>query len=325
MRVGQRLFVTVLPAVLGVLAMAGLAYWGQRGRQIPEWLPGAGILAAVASLGMAWHNTRYVARRIEALSRRHSAESGPTVRADELDSIERTIAESERRGETREQAAEALVREYAGLLADASATVGRKLDEVRLPLHILLSSPFGELNENQEEMIGAAQIAAEAADEELRFVRRIVELDSGRVESRPQPIRPRDLLAPVFAAFEWRLRQAGALLESELPSMLPHVQMDPQHAREALSLILDRLVGRAEPGSVVRVEADARQGFVQLRIEEGSLTPQERFPLAQRLLRLQGAETTTPANGALEILLPTMRRSATLSAETFNSGEARRD
>lgn len=309
MKVGQRLFVAVLPAVLGVLAMAGLAYWGQRGRQIPEWLLLAGILAAVASLLMAWRNTRYVARRIEALYRR-GERGGQDTGGDELDTIERAIVEAEGRGVTREQAAEALVREYAGLLADAARAVGRRLDEVRLPLHILLSSPFGELNENQEEMIGAAQTAAEAADEELRFVGRIVDLDAGRVESHPQAVRPHDLLTPVLAAIGSRLRQAGATLETDLPPMLPHVQVDPQHAREALSLILDRLAGRAGPGSLVRVAADAREAIVHLRIEEGSLTPNERFPLAQRLLRLQGAETTAPANGALEILLPTMLRRA---------------
>jgi hypothetical protein len=37
-------------------------------------------------------------------------------------------------------------------------------------------------------MISSAQAAADAAQEELRFVARIVELDAGRVESRPQAI-----------------------------------------------------------------------------------------------------------------------------------------
>jgi hypothetical protein len=304
MKVGQRLFLAVLPAVLGVLAMAGLAYWGQRGRQVPVWVLLAGILTAAASLVLAWHNTRYVARRIEALSHRRDVSADADEPADELDTIEKRIAESERRGATREQAAEALVREYSGLLADASFTVGRKLDDVRLPLHILLSSPFGELNENQEEMIGAAQTAAEDADEALRFIGRIVDLDAGRVESRPESVRPRDLLAPVLAAVGPRLRQAGATLQADLPPMLPHVQVDPQHTREAVSLILDQLAKRAAAGLVVRLTADAMEGFVRLRIEDGLLDPDEGFPLAQRLLRLQGATIHASVQGVLEIHLP---------------------
>ncbi len=302
MRVGQRLFLAVVPAVLGVLAMAALAYWGQRGRQVPEWLVLAGLAAAVVSLGLTWRNTRYVARRIDALVRRDgTVESGG---ADELDFIERTMAEAQRSGESRGQAAEALVREYAGLLADTAAAVGRRLDEVRLPLHILLASPFGALNENQEEMISAAQAAADAAGEELRFVARIVELDAGQVEFRPQAIRPRDLLAPVLAAASPRIRQAGGTLETDLSPALPHVHVDPRHTREALSLLLDRLAARVGPGSHVRLGAEAGEGAVRLFIEDGSVRADEQFPLAERLLRLQNAPITMLADGALEIRLP---------------------
>jgi len=304
MKVGQRLFLAVLPAVLGVLAMAGLAFWGQRGREIPEWLLIPGILAAVASLAMAWRNTRYVARRIEALSRRRGAAPERDGPADELDFIERTISEAERRGETRERAAEALVREYAGLLADASATVGRRLDEVRLPLHILLSSPFGELNENQEEMIGAARASADAADQALRQIGRVADIDAGRVESRPRRIRLPDLLDPVLAAARPRLRHAGATLESDLPPMLPQVRADPEQAREALALVLDHLIARAAPGHHVRVTADARDGSVHLRIDGGPVRPDEAFPLAQRLLQLQGGVIARGADGSLDVLLP---------------------
>lgn len=307
MRVGQRLFLAVLPAVLGVLAMAGLAYWGERGRQVPEGVLLAGLLAATASLGMAWRDTRYVARRIDALSRGRAGEEADAPPGDELDSIERRIVESERRGETRERAAEALVREYAALLADASATAARKLDEVRMPLHILLSSPFGELNENQEEMIAAARAAADEADGALRFVGRIVALDAGRVESRPRPVRPRDLLAPVLTAVGARLRAAGAALEADVPPGLPEVRVDPEHAREALSLFLERAAGRVGPGAELRLSARAGEGFVRIRVEDGAPRPGERAPLAERLLRLEGG-ALDPGGDALEIRLPTLAR-----------------
>lgn len=302
MRVAQRLFVAVIPAVLGVLAMAALAYWGERGREVPGWLLVAGILAAITSLVLAWRNTRYVARRIEALSRRGGAPRDGSP--DELDTIEARIAEAERRGETRQQAAEALVREYAGLLADASATVGRKLDEVRMPLHILLASPFGELNENQEEMIGAAQQAAGDADGALRMLGRIADLDAGRVAARPESIRPRDLVVPVLASTKARLRQAGAELVADIAPVLPRVTVDPAQVREALSLVLDRLAARAAPGTELRLAASSEEGAVRLRIEEAALHPGESFPLAERLLRLQGGALASPGDGAVEIALP---------------------
>jgi signal transduction histidine kinase len=304
MRVAQRLFLAVIPAVLGVLAMAGLAWWGQRGRQIPEWILLPGILTAVVSLAMAWHSTRYVAQRVESLSRRRAASSHPDAAADELDVLERRITEAERHGETREQAAEARVREYAALLADASVVVGRALDEVRLPLHILLASPFGALNENQEEMIGAAQTAAEAADATLRAVRRVTELDAGRVESRPEPIRLPDLLAPVLAAVASRLERAGARLDIDIPPLLPPVRVDAGHAREALALVLDGVTRLAGTDARVRVAADARDEGVRVRVMDGAVRADEAFPLARRLLHLQGGSLGVTEGGAIEIILP---------------------
>ncbi|HEU0051992.1 MAG TPA: hypothetical protein VFQ39_02400, partial [Longimicrobium sp.] len=171
-----------------------------------------------------------------------------------------------------------------------------------LPLHILLSSPFGELNENQEEMIGAARAAADDADEALRFIGRVVELDAGRVTPRPERIRPRDLLAPVLAAVAPRLERAGAALETELPPLLPHLRVDPRLTREALSLVLDRLAARAKAGTRLRLAVEEAPGGLLIRIADASLHPGERFPLAERLLRLQGGELRT-ATDAVEILL----------------------
>ena len=48
MRVGQRLFVAVVPAVLGVCLVAALAYWGQYGRTAPAGLL---VVALAASVG----------------------------------------------------------------------------------------------------------------------------------------------------------------------------------------------------------------------------------------------------------------------------------
>jgi hypothetical protein len=303
MRIGQRLFLAVVPAVVGVLAMAGLAWWGQRGRQVPEGLLVLGIVAAVASLVLVWRNARYVARRIDALSARARPAEAATGRTDELDAIERALGEARGRGDQRE-AAEARLREYAALMADALAAAGRGLDEVRLPLHILLESPFGELNENQEEMLGAARAAADAADERLRVVARIAALDAGQVQPRTETILFRDLLAPVLAAAEERFRAAGATLQADLPPALPRVRADAGFAREALLIVLERAAGRATAGTTARLDAEADAGRVRIRLSAESSPPGERFPLAERLLRVQGAELGRMEDGSLTVRFP---------------------
>ena len=123
MRVGARLFLSLVPAILGVFTVAGLAYRGQYDRQAPHVLVITAVIASVASLIMTWVNTRYVANKVKKLAEGTPGE-GP---GDELDRIEQTVdrlsGELERvraernvsRTETNER-----IREYTTLLADAT-------------------------------------------------------------------------------------------------------------------------------------------------------------------------------------------------------------
>lgn len=121
MRVSTRLYLAVVPAILGVMVMAALAYWTERGRQAPEVLVAIVILASLVSVVIAWRNASYVAQRIEQLAQSragNSATSGfraerPTS-VDELDQIEATVTGLSDRlsveraaGEQRVRAAEA--------------------------------------------------------------------------------------------------------------------------------------------------------------------------------------------------------------------------
>jgi hypothetical protein len=87
MRTSQRLFLAVIPAVLGVLTVAGLAYWGEYAHAAPEIVVIIAAIAAVGSLVMAWYNTRYVAQRIAQLAAKVDVQSG----LDELDAIETVV------------------------------------------------------------------------------------------------------------------------------------------------------------------------------------------------------------------------------------------
>ena len=232
MRVGQRLFLAVVPAILGLFTVAALAYWGHMYRSAPAWVVVAAAVAALGSLVLAWQNTRYVARRIERLvgsggghpagSRsalaavRDAARPSAALSRDELDSIEAVVdrlsgavTEAEAGSRRREAAASERVQEYASLLAEAASALSRQLDEVRLPLHILLENHFGQLNENQEEMLAGARAAAEAADVELRQLRDIADLDRGALSLRRDQVRLGDLLRALKPQLEAESERAG--------------------------------------------------------------------------------------------------------------------
>ena len=58
-------------------------------------------------------------------------------------------------------------------------SAARQLDEIRMPLHILLENRFGDLNDNQEEMLATARTAADDAQALLERLRQVADVDRG--------------------------------------------------------------------------------------------------------------------------------------------------
>lgn len=337
MKVGQRLFVAVLPAVLGCVLVAALAYWGQYAHRVPATVLVVAGVAAVASLVVSWVNTRYVAERLERLAGpvrgdgsgvavvpRQIAAAVTGTRAgggpDELDVIETVVdklsgavSDATAAGARTKAEAVARVDEYAELLAATTAAMSYRLDEVRTPLHILLENRFGELNDNQEEMLGAASEAAEEAEVALDRLRRIVDLDRGEVAPRREAVRLGDLVPPLAqAAAGARANRGGngaARVAVELAPALPRVLADPTLTYEALSLVLRDAAERVAPDRTVTVrgEVDADRAVVTLDVElVADRPPTPALALARRLIAVQGG-TVTAVAGATRIAMPVAR------------------
>ncbi|MDB4874844.1 MAG: histidine kinase [Gemmatimonadetes bacterium] len=296
MRVGQRLFLAVLPAVLGVFTVAGLAYWGQYAHTAPTWVVGVAVVAAVVSLIVAWTNTRYVAKRIERLMGDTLGSRPRRKRQDELDAIEDVVdrlsgavgeAEAARQLETDRLAARN--REYAELLSSASDEAVRRLDEVRLPLHILLENKFGDLNENQEEMLGAARQAAEAASAELERLREIAGLDRGTVVLRRDAVRPGEMIGLLMPALAAAGEPRQVKVTADIAPALPAVFGDRARLQEALSLLLHDAVRRTPDGAEVHIHVDGDTRAIHVAVHHGpgvAETPD--VALAVRLIAAQG-------------------------------------
>jgi signal transduction histidine kinase len=330
MKVGTRLFLATVPAILGVFTVAGLAYWGQYSRQAPHVLVTTAVVASVASLVMSWMNTRYVARRVARLAAGESPPTGATFglrdvadavtgRAiatearDELDRIEHTVArlsadleEVKRESTGKEEQANQRVREYGTLLADATADAIKQFDEVRLPLHILLENRFGELNENQEEMLAAARSAVEHAEERLRRLREIVEIDRGRIALRQDPVRTGDLITSLLPGLNAQGLDAGVEVTADLAPALPRVTGDRAKLQEACGLLLGERVKTLPPGSRIEISATPSGDAIRIDVKHpgGVEGAGADTALARRLIAASGG-TVEDHDGITTITLPT--------------------
>ena len=319
MRVGQRLVLAVVPAIIGVFTVAALAYWGQYAHQAPEAVVIVAAVAAVLSLVLAWRNTRYVAHRVERLAAvadsardalgvraertdpkaaRGSSGTGTAPVSDELDTIERRVhglshaVRTARDDRTRrEEAAEARTAESTALLEQAVATIGASLQEIQLPLHILLSSPFGELNENQEEMLAAARSAAETADIHLRQLTTLMALERGGIAMVSQPTGLGELLRPPLAMAEARASHAHVPFSASVSEAAPRARVDPRFTEEALTTLFTDAVERTTPDQEVTIDAsEAEEGRIRITIARGQGETKRVLErrLALRLIEAQG-------------------------------------
>ena len=295
MRIGRRMFLALLPAVLGVFTVAGLAYWGRYAHAAPEWLIVIALLATIGSFAVAWSNVRHVARRIEHLAT--AAPSGAAPRkTDELEAIASTVhnlssavgqAEANRRAER--EALQQQQREYADLLSLASREALQRLDEIRLPLHILLENHFGDLNENQEEMLGSARAATEQAGDTFQRLGEIADLDRGTVSLRRDRVRPGDLISAVLPALVSEGKERGVRVTAEVAPALQSILGDRGRLQLALELLLRDALRRTPADGEMHISAEVDGSNVVVAVDHGDAEPNPlSSALGHRLIEVQG-------------------------------------
>ncbi|MGH7654763.1 MAG: sensor histidine kinase [Gemmatimonadaceae bacterium] len=306
MKTSRRLFLAVLPAVFGVLTVAALAYWGEYAHSAPEIVVIIAAIAATGSLIIAWFNTRYVAQRIAQIAEK----VGETAaELDDLDAIETVVdrhaaalKEAELRGSKAKASADARLREHGELMWQVAATVSRALDEIRLPLHILLENRFGDLNENQEEMLDAARNAAETANTDADRLAEIGQLDRGVLSLRKDRVHLADVVQSLRPTLESEGSRIGVSVGIEVEPALPALTGDRSRLQEALALLLADCVRRTQPGMSVRIRVAGGISGVTVGVDHGAPESLDvASALARRLLEAHGG-VVARAHGRLSVM-----------------------
>ena len=310
MKISQRLYLTATPSILAVFLMAGLLYWGRYDHAAPTIVLSVGTVAAVVSLVLTWFNARLVAGRIERLAST-LAPSDADAEPDELDRIAHGVdrlssdvqtAEADRA--ERERTLEARTRDYAKLLATIANDTAKRLEEIRLPLHILLENRFGDLNENQEEMLGAARTAAEAADADLVSLLQIAELDSGDQPMRRDRMKPSEIVEALRPMLVAAAESVGATVEIHVAPLLPAIAGDRARLQDALATILGDAVRSSDAGARLHMSVGQRDADLDLEmLGTGGVASTVREAAAARVIHAHGGVLDRSASG-LSVRIP---------------------
>jgi signal transduction histidine kinase len=187
---------------------------------------------------------------------------------------------------------------YQRLLLELASDLTSRFDNVRLPIHILLDNRFGELNENQEEMLEAARSAADVAGESVRRLRDLVELELGTLTLTPVRQRADDVFRSVVSSITADAERARMQLIASVESPLPAIRVDAARVREALTLLVADAIRQSPERSTMRFTVSAREGAVSFVLEAPAHGDGVDRQLAVALLTAQGACVESMARGA---------------------------
>ena len=296
--IAWRLAAGVLPSLLAVGLVIGLFYYGQYSRVAPRSILIMAAALALVSVIIAWANATYFAERLARLAQSTSKVSAGSERTDEFDRIERAVgtlgsalsaAEAERIRS--DQAAAARLNEQATMLAGVVSDTIAQLDQVRLPLQILLASPFGELNENQEELLRDARAAADAIDVALRRLGQVADIDRDALPVLRELVQINDVVRSVVPVARAAAERRGARTETVLEPGLPRVVADRARLAEALALFLGDAAAKSGPTTSLRISTVRAGSRAEIRIVPVGATLKESSPAGR-------ADVAAPENGS---------------------------
>lgn len=317
--VGQRLLLGLAPSLLAVGLVVALGYYGEIGREAPEYVVSGAAALALLSLGLTWWNTSYFVRRLQRLGRRDGGlgdagivESDTDPSGDDFDRIEREVARlgdalarSTRERVVDHDALERRLHEQATLLAATVRAVTAQMDEVRLPLHILLDARFGELNENQEELLVAARAAADGIDAAVRRLAVVADADRDALVVRTEPVAINDVVRAVLPMVRATADRRNARVDVAFEPALPRVWANRAALAEAIALVAGLAAERLGEGEALLISTIPGAARCTLRIgpAEASLMDEPLVIGALRVLHAQDAAVAL-VNAAVEIDLP---------------------
>lgn len=310
--VGQRLLLGLAPALLAVVVVLALAYYGEIGRQAPEYVVTSAAVLALTSLVLTWHNTQYLVGRLRRLGRldERAGRDDSAAPLDDLDRIEREVGrlqdalqQSDARARDERAVHDRRLHEQSTLLAATVRGAAAQLDEVRLPLHILLDARFGTLNENQEELLVAARAGAEALDAAIRRLATVADADRDALTVRLEPVSVNDVVRAVMPMVRASAERRGMRIAVDLEPALPRAWADRAALAEAVALLTTRLIESHASPAPVTLRTRHTPSHCVVRLEPVVDGETSLDLVAVRLLQAQGILVEVQ-DGAAELRIP---------------------
>jgi signal transduction histidine kinase len=120
--------------------------------------------------------------------------------------------------------------------------------------------------EQHRDFLRRALSDARHLGELLEDVLGTAQLEAGSVQLELQPLRPVELLAETLASLQGLARDKGIELTWSVGEVPPGLQADRTRLRQALGNLVENAIHYSDSGTIVRVEAAARDQGLEIRV-----------------------------------------------------------
>ncbi|MBK9927587.1 MAG: HAMP domain-containing protein [Anaerolineales bacterium] len=122
--------------------------------------------------------------------------------------------------------------------------------------------------------------------------------DAGELAMTFQPTEPERLLQEVAALYQYQTQKKNILLELDIASPLPTLELDPGRMTQVLTNILDNATRHTPEGGIITIAAKQIDKTVEISIQDSGpgLSPEETEKIFERFYR---TDTSRQRDGAL--------------------------
>lgn len=192
----------------------------------------------------------------------------------------------------------------ARLLRDVANSAQHRLNEIQLPLHILLDNHFGELNENQEEVLASARAAADGIGNDFECLSDLAKIELGELPLRADRVFPADLLHSIMPSVVALAEDVGVHVRFEIAPLLPQFPGDQVRLQGALLEILRQHLRGMSPQTEFVVNLQRHDAHSVLVLTPFADSPESVQAVCARAVLEHSGFVFSAESGELRLRLP---------------------
>ncbi len=163
-------------------------------------------------------------------------------------------------------------------IATASHELRTPLTSVQMGVHLLLEGAVGELNEKQQEVLGACRQDCERLDKLMRDLLDLSKIEAGEHHPQLASTRAGDLINGIAEVLRPQVEVKGLALRVDAPPDLPAVIVDRAQIERVISNLVINAIRYTRRGEI-KISAERRESYVALSVcDTGSGIPSEYLP-----------------------------------------------